>query len=79
MPVRKPSWWSGHNPNLSEFLGTVISDTGCEASVELEEGRGGESRNAPQLGLAAMVPDSKVLRTLYDAAVESSRPKTSRK
>ena len=21
----------GHNPNLSEFLGTVISETGCEA------------------------------------------------
>src|SRR5437868_11409845 len=24
----------GHNPNLSEFLGRVISETGCEASLE---------------------------------------------
>src|ERR1700741_2831316 len=23
----------GHNPNLSQFLGTVISESGCEASV----------------------------------------------
>src|SRR5712672_235335 len=25
----------GHNPTLSEFLGRTISQTGCEASVEL--------------------------------------------
>src|SRR5580698_7766278 len=24
----------GHNPNLSQFLGTIISESGCEASVE---------------------------------------------
>src|SRR6202047_4732405 len=28
----------GHNPNLSQFLGAVISDFGCEASVELKKG-----------------------------------------
>src|SRR3984885_1800193 len=28
----------GHNPNLSQFLGSVISDAGCEASVELKKG-----------------------------------------
>src|SRR5215470_17299998 len=28
----------GHNPNLSEFLGRMISDTGCEASIELKKG-----------------------------------------
>jgi phosphohistidine phosphatase len=28
----------GHNPNLSQFLGSVISDSGCEASVELKKG-----------------------------------------
>ena len=27
----------GHNPNLSQFLGAVISDSGCEASLELKE------------------------------------------
>src|SRR5216110_1249848 len=28
----------GHNPNLSQFLGSMISDSGCEASVELKKG-----------------------------------------
>src|ERR1700736_6926254 len=28
----------GHNPNLREFLGRVISDSGCEAVVELKKG-----------------------------------------
>ena len=28
----------GHNPNLSQFLGALISDSGCEASLELKKG-----------------------------------------
>src|ERR1700690_1819577 len=28
----------GHNPNLSEFLGRSISETGCEAATELKKG-----------------------------------------
>ena len=28
----------GHNPSLSHFLGTVISESGCEASVDLKKG-----------------------------------------
>ena len=28
----------GHNPNLSEFLGRSISETGCEAGTELKKG-----------------------------------------
>jgi len=28
----------GHNPHLSQFLGTVISESGCEASIELKKG-----------------------------------------
>src|ERR1017187_49471 len=28
----------GHNPNLSQFLGAIISDSGCEASMELKKG-----------------------------------------
>lgn len=29
----------GHNPNLSQFLGAVICDSGCEASLELKKAR----------------------------------------
>jgi phosphohistidine phosphatase len=69
----------GHNPTLSEFLGRSISETGCEAAVELKKGavaRVEVSRNAASL-VWCLTP--KILRTLYAAAAESSRPKTSRK
>jgi phosphohistidine phosphatase len=69
----------GHNPNLSQFLGTVISESGCEASIDLKKGavaRVDIRRNSGTL-LWCFTP--KALRTLYTAAVESSRPNTSRK
>jgi len=69
----------GHNPNLSEFLGRSISETGCEAGVELKKGgvaRIELGRNSAVLNWC-LTP--KMLRTLYSAAAESSRPKTSRK
>ncbi len=69
----------GHNPNLSQFLGSVISESGCEASVDLKKGavaRVDMRRNSGTL-LWCLTP--KALRTLYASAVESSRPKTSRK
>jgi phosphohistidine phosphatase len=69
----------GHNPNLSQFLGTVISESGCEAAIDLKKGavaRVDMRRNSGTL-LWCLTP--KALRTLYSAAVESSRPNTSRK
>jgi phosphohistidine phosphatase len=69
----------GHNPNLSEFLGRSISEGGCEASVELKKGAVARlelSRNSAVLHWC-LTP--KVIRSLYAAATESSRPKTSRK
>lgn len=70
----------GHNPNLSEFLGRCISETGCEASVELKKcavARVEMGRNSASLQWC-LTP--KVLRSLYGtAAAESSRPRISRK
>ena len=69
----------GHNPNLSEFLGRAISESGCEAAIDLKKGavaRVEMNRNAASLNWC-LTP--KILRTLYAAAAESSRPKTSRK
>jgi phosphohistidine phosphatase len=69
----------GHNPTLTEFLGRSVSEGGCEAAVELKKGaiaRVETSRNAGSL-VWCLTP--KILRTLYAAAAESSRPKTSRK
>jgi len=69
----------GHNPNLSQFLGSVISDSGCEASLELKKGAVAKVEMRRSSGTLQWCLTPKVLRTLYDTAVESSRPKTSRK
>ncbi len=69
----------GHNPNLSEFLGRIISEAGCDAGVELK--KGGVARVEIGRGGAVLqwYVTPKVLRLLYSAAADSSRPKTSRK
>jgi len=69
----------GHNPSLSEFLARSISEAGCEAGIELKKGavaRVETNRNSASL-MWCLTP--KILRTLYAAAAESSRPKTSKK
>jgi phosphohistidine phosphatase len=69
----------GHNPNLSQFLGTVISESGCEASVELKKGAVARVDMRRSSGTLQWCFTPKALRALYTAAVESSRPNTSRK
>lgn len=69
----------GHNPNLSQFLGSTISDSGCEASIELKKGAVAKVEMRRTSGTLQWCVTPKVLRTLYETAVESSRPKTSRK
>ncbi len=69
----------GHNPTLSEFLGRAISESGCEAAIDLKKGavaRADFNRGGASLTWC-LTP--KLLRTLYAAAAESSRPKISRK
>ncbi len=69
----------GHNPNLSQFLGSMISESGCEASLELKKGGVAKVEMRRSSGTLQWCVTPKLLRTLYDTAVESSRPKTSRK
>jgi phosphohistidine phosphatase len=69
----------GHNPNLSEFLGRIISATGCEAATELRKGAVARVDLRRSSGSLSWCLTPKVLRTLYAAAAESSRPKSSRK
>jgi len=74
----------GHNPNLSHFLGGMIcegmiGESGCEASVELKKGAVARVELRRSSGTLMWCLTPKALRTLYAAAVESSRPKTSRK
>jgi phosphohistidine phosphatase len=69
----------GHNPNLSEFLGQIISPAGCEAAIELRKGPVAKVELRRSSGSLSWCLTPKILRTLYAAAAESSRPKTSRK
>ena len=69
----------GHNPNLSQFLGALISESGCEASLELKKGAAAKVEMRRTNGTLQWCLTPKVLRALYDSAVESSRPNTSRK
>jgi phosphohistidine phosphatase len=69
----------GHNPNLSQFLGAVISESGCEASVELKKAAVARVEMRRSSGTLHWCLTPKALRAVYAAALESSRPKTSRK
>jgi phosphohistidine phosphatase len=69
----------GHNPTLSEFLGRSISETGCEATIDLKKGAIARVETNRNTGSLIWCVTPKILRTLYAAAAESSRPKTSRK
>jgi len=69
----------GHNPNLSEFLGTIISASGCEAALELRKGAVAKVEVRRTSGSLQWCLTPKILRALYAAAAESSRPKSSRK
>jgi phosphohistidine phosphatase len=69
----------GHNPTLSEFLGRSISETGCEAGTELKKGAVAKVEIGRNSAMLHWCVTPKVLRSLYAAAAESSRPKTSRK
>lgn len=69
----------GHNPNLSQFLGSVISDAGAEASIEMKKGAVAKVEMRRTSGTLQWCVTPKLLRILYETAVESSRPNTSRK
>jgi phosphohistidine phosphatase len=69
----------GHNPNLSEFLGRIISEAGCEADVDLKKGAVARVEMGRNSGVLHWMVTPRILRALYAAATESSRPKTSRK
>jgi phosphohistidine phosphatase len=69
----------GHNPTLSEFLGRSISEAGCEAAVDLKKGAVARVETSRNAALLTWCLTPKILRTLYAAAAESSRPKTSKK
>jgi phosphohistidine phosphatase len=70
----------GHNPNLHQFIGRIITGNGHGAgSIRLRKGaiaRIDMSRRPPQL---QWLIDPRLARVIYTSVTKSSRPKTSRK
>ena len=69
----------GHNPNLSAFLGRVISRGTQPADIDLKKGGIAKVDFAQRTGTLEWYLTPKIVRSVYSAATESSRPKTSRK
>jgi len=69
----------GHNPNLSQFLGIVIGGPEADSALELKKGAVARVDLKRGGGSLQWCVTPRLLRTLHDTAVESSRPKTSRK
>ena len=68
----------GHNPNLFQFLGRLVTGNGG-ANIRMRKGaiaRVDLERHPPQL---QWVLDPRMARWIYASAAKSSRPKTSRK
>jgi phosphohistidine phosphatase len=57
----------GHNPNLSEFLGRSISESGCEAAVDLKKGGIARVETGRNAGVLHWYLTPKVVRALYAA------------
>ena len=68
----------GHNPSMSEFLGKLIGD-GAEASIDFKKGAVAKVEVDRKTAVLHWCLTPKVVRTLYESAAASSRPKTSRK
>ena len=58
----------GHNPNLREFLGRSISESGCEAAVDLKKGGIARVETGRNAGMLHWYLTPKVVRALYAAA-----------
>jgi phosphohistidine phosphatase len=69
----------GHNPNLREFLGRIISVNGCEAAIDLKKGAVAKVESGRSSGSLSWCITPRIVRTVHTAATESERPKTSRK
>ncbi len=68
----------GHNPNLSEFLGSLICSPRA-ASIRLRKGAIARVDCTRRPGQLLSLVDPRVLRQIYASAAKSSRRNTSRK
>jgi phosphohistidine phosphatase len=71
----------GHNPNLSQFLATVLSSPSASTLPNIRLRKGSLARVSLARGPAMLqwLLDPRIVRALYTTSTKSSRRKTSRK
>jgi len=69
----------GHNPNLFQFLGRLITGNGDGASVRLRKASIASVDLGKHPARLKRLIDPRAARSIYASATKSSRPKTSRK
>jgi phosphohistidine phosphatase len=69
----------GHNPNLTQFAGALISARGGRASLRLRKGAVARIDVSRQPGQLLGLIDTRMLRQVQASVAKSSRRKTSRK
>ena len=67
----------GHNPNLAQFLGTLLSSS--RMKIRLRKGAIARVDMAQRPGTLHWLVDPRILRGVYSNVTKSSRRKTSRK
>ena len=67
----------GHNPNLAQFLGTLLSSS--RMNIRLRKGAMARVDMARRPGILHWLVDPRILRGVYGKVTKSSRRKTSRK
>ena len=67
----------GHNPNLAQFLGAVLSSG--RTNIRLRKGAIARVDMARRPGILHWLVDPRILRGVYSKVTKSSRRKTSRK
>jgi phosphohistidine phosphatase len=69
----------GHNPSLTEFLGRSIGGRSGAAHNDFKKGAVAKVELTSRQGRLQWLLTPKAVRSIYDSASSSSRPKTSRK
>jgi phosphohistidine phosphatase len=67
----------GHNPNLAQFAGTLISGRGSRANLRLRKGAMARIDVSRHPGQLLSLVDTRMLRPLQASVAKSSRRKTS--
>jgi phosphohistidine phosphatase len=70
----------GHNPSITGFLSSVLSDGASDGLIDLKKGAVARvEMKGTRLGLLTWCITPRIARAVYEAAAINSRPKTSRK